>query len=301
LDSTYIGLWNDGDLGFAFDDYVGYDSSYNMAIYYNGDSIDETASGYGTNLTQTGIILIGGPRVDNPNYPGPGQPQYLELPPSSFTYYNNIPNSKTGGPTIAAEYYHYLTGRWKDGSSVMAGCNPESNTGIPNYFVFPDDPSIANGISEKTCNRPPNDRKTLLSSGPYKLIPGIVPSDITFAIVNTNTGVNNANFNELRRLADSAYKYADGCQSNFWALNVSNISEGQFMVYPNPSNSYFIVEDANTKHKNIQLFNTTGQVVYKSESIKTKTEIKTEQLPRGLYYLQIEKGKKQFSQSILLK
>ena len=36
----YIGYWTDSDLGDGFDDYIGYDSTRNAAIYYNSDNSD---------------------------------------------------------------------------------------------------------------------------------------------------------------------------------------------------------------------------------------------------------------------
>ena len=301
LDSTFVGIFNDADLGYAFDDYIGYDTTYSMGVTYNGDSFDESAAGYGNNLTQTGILFVRGPRIDNPQFPIPGSPQFIELPASSFSFFYNGTNSKTGSPIIANEFYNYLSGKWRDGSPIMAGCMPEATMGTPTNFVFPDDPSIANGISEKVCNRTPFDRKTLISSGPFMLIPGIVPSDITFAIVNTDTGVNNNNFNELRRLADSAYKYSEGCQSISWPVGLPAVTEGNLRVYPNPANSFFTIEDSEPKKKYIQLFNVNGQVVYKEESNSQRININTQQLPSGLYFLRIEKGKDQFSQHILIK
>ncbi len=299
IDSTYFGLWNDADLGFSYDDYIGYDSAYKMSVTYNADPFDETPHGYGSSLTQTGILMLGGPKVDNPNFPTDPNP-YIVLPPAHFTYYNNMGSIKATAPSISSEYYNYLSGSWKDGTPVISGCNPEANVGIPDNFVFPDDPSNASGISEKTCNRIAGDRKTVLSSGPFQLVPGIVPSDITFAVINTDTGINNNNFNELRRLADSAYKYADGCGGPFWPLGLPNISTSEIKVYPNPSNGFFIIADKDYKVKQIDLINAYGQKIYSTTSTSLKTTIDTSPFAKGVYFLRIGKTGKHYTRSILI-
>ena len=290
MDSTVITFWNDIDLGYAFDDFIGFDSIRRMGITYNGDPYDETGIGYGSNLTQKAAIIIKQPG-DGPNH---------RSPIGAFTYFNNS-TGPNGDPTIAAEYYNYMTGSWKNGDPFRFGCAPMDTTQAITKYCFPDDPSISNGISEVQCNRTPFDRRFLLSSKPFSFIPGTTPREFTFALINTDTGVDNSNFNELRRLADSAYKYSEGCQSNNWPLNIPDVTTSRFKVYPNPANSYFTIEDTEHKMKSIQLYNVSGQAIYKEESNKRKMNVSTEHLPKGLYFLRIEKGKEEFTQSISIR
>jgi len=202
FDSTYVGIWSDIDIGNAFDDFIGFDTSSQMGVVYNGDSFDEdyisqsySSKGYDSLLTQHGIIMTQGPRVDT----GIGPP--LELGLSSCTYFNNS-NGRDGDPSNTQEHYNYLTGSWRDGSLFKAGCDPLNGSAAPYPFVFPNPP--LGPISELACGRAPGDRRIVLSSGPFELVPGIVPSRITFAFLNTDRGVDNSNFNALRIVADSA-------------------------------------------------------------------------------------------------
>ncbi|MBK8414465.1 MAG: hypothetical protein IPL22_08120 [Bacteroidetes bacterium] len=52
------GIWIDYDLGNATDDYVGTDVSLDMIYAYNGDSDDETTSGYGINPPAQGVYFL---------------------------------------------------------------------------------------------------------------------------------------------------------------------------------------------------------------------------------------------------
>ena len=45
LNQTYFTIWNDADLGYYLDDYVGCDVSRGLGYIYNADPFDETASG----------------------------------------------------------------------------------------------------------------------------------------------------------------------------------------------------------------------------------------------------------------
>src|SRR5690606_2597111 len=45
LNKTYFTIWNDADLGYYLDDYVGCDTERGLGYIYNADSFDETISG----------------------------------------------------------------------------------------------------------------------------------------------------------------------------------------------------------------------------------------------------------------
>ncbi len=183
IDSAYMATWTDADMGYAFDDYIGCDTARGLGILYNGDGYDETPTGYGYDIPMVGVDFFRGPRIDNPNYDpnGPDKRKYLELKMSVFTYFNNG-NGRDGDPTIKNEFYNYMTGSWRDGSRFVWGCDPLSGGGANAASVFPDDP-CRGGISEPDCNRAPFDRRFVHSAGPFQLVPGIVPSDVTIGCV----------------------------------------------------------------------------------------------------------------------
>ena len=291
LDSTVISFWNDIDLGYGFDDFIGFDSTHRMGIAYNGDSFDEqnTSIGYGSSLTQKAAVIIRQPGDSN---------NYLS-PIGAITSFNNS-TGVDGDPTIGSEFYYYMTGSWRDGMRFRKGCNLRDSLQPISNYVYPDDPSVIGGISEVECNKVPFDRRFLISSSPFQLVPGSTPLEYTFAFINTDTGVNNSNFNELRRLADSAYKYPDGCAS-VWPLSTKNlISEDHVKVYPNPTRSVFNVESNIIGTKEIQLYNAFGQLVSKKTTEAQKAKIDVSLFAKGVYYLRLSIKEKTYSQSILV-
>ncbi|HBZ65232.1 MAG TPA: T9SS C-terminal target domain-containing protein [Bacteroidales bacterium] len=73
LYQTYFSPWNDIDLGFADDDYIGCDVVRGMGYGYNGKSVDGTgqAWAYGAQPPATGIDFFQGPYMDPDGYDNP--------------------------------------------------------------------------------------------------------------------------------------------------------------------------------------------------------------------------------------
>ena len=67
IDSTYITVWDDCDLGWAFDDFIGCDTTRGLGIQYNGTNDDGAGGGhpvnsYGANPPQVGLDYFQGPK-----------------------------------------------------------------------------------------------------------------------------------------------------------------------------------------------------------------------------------------------
>ena len=190
LDSMYMGQWVDADLGFAFDDFVGCDTSRDLGYCYNGDDFDEGTRGYGQNPPSVGVDYFEGPTTRD------GRTRGMD----NFVYYNNDFTS-TGNPEEAQHYYNYLTGTWKDGSPITKGGNGKGGT-TETSFMFPGDPSDGEGWTEGTAGNVPGDRRFLQSSGPFTLMPGAV-NNITVGVVWAKaTSGGNIGSLDLLRVAD---------------------------------------------------------------------------------------------------
>lgn len=164
LHNTYIGLWSDWDLGYAYDDYVACDVQRSTVYCYNGTDNDHI---YGDNPPFQTLTVLAGPTLpadslDNPAYTdnsdcsqfvNNGLNQYAitgtnfgngivddeRLGLTGFLYHTND-NSICGDPHNTQEYYYYLTGRWKDGTHMKYGGNGHPNNGgsyLDCDFMFP--------------------------------------------------------------------------------------------------------------------------------------------------------------------
>lgn len=179
LDSVYFGYWVDPDLGFYQDDWVGCDTSISLGICYNGDAVDgPDIASYGANPPLFGTDFFQGPIKYI--YDGSSIVDSVRLGMSAFLYYNND-FSVIGNPEVAAHFYGYLSGSWKDGSPFTFGGNGYGGTD-PTPFMFPSDPSDPEGWSECTEANPPADRRYLQSSGPFRLEPGAANQVVVGAV-----------------------------------------------------------------------------------------------------------------------
>jgi len=223
IDSTYIAVWDDCDLGWYYDDYIGCDTTRGLGIQYNGTNDDGRDGGhpvnsYGLNPPQVGLDFFQGPKrsvtVHRAGLPDTVEVQTLGM--TNFTYFNNDA-SIIGNPNNGIQMYNYMTGSIINGErfsddfqgpgipSVGYGSGPVSN------FVFWGDPGDRSQWSECACNNTPGDRRFIFSSGPFQLIPGAV-NDITFGCVwapQPVGGCGATNFNLIKSIDDGAQALFD--------------------------------------------------------------------------------------------
>ncbi len=145
IDSTYVSLWSDPDLGGAGDDLVGSDTDLSLGYCYNATNNDVL---YGTKPPAVGYDFFKGPIGDDG----------IELPMVSFNKYINGTD-----PHTKFETYNYMRGLEKDGAPLI---NPV--TGEVTTFFTPGDPVKATGWLDSD----PADRRFMLSSGPFTFAPG---------------------------------------------------------------------------------------------------------------------------------
>ena len=253
LTETYFAQWVDCDLGGHVDDYVGVDVNRGLGYSYNGDAFDEATSysiGYGENPPAMGVDFFEGPYQDADSIDNPLTTNFSDAIDSlgipyqgigigygdgiidnerygmrKFIYYNwNF--GINGQPTLAAQYYNYMRGFWKNGQRMAYGGDGlTAATGadleIPADYMFPDDTDpYAWGTSgvdvepwtEVGAGNPPGDRLFLQSAGPFTLEPGDY-NNITVGMVWARaTGGEPFESVELLRLADDkAQSLFDNC------------------------------------------------------------------------------------------
>jgi hypothetical protein len=256
LTETYFGQWVDADLGGAKDDFVGCDAARGLGYCYNGDDEDlddSPAIGYGKTPPAIGVDFFEGPFADNDDLDNPltqikqdaidsagipykglgigygdGVVDNERYGMKKFVFYNNGPGVQ-GDPQSALDYYNYLRGRWRDGSSMVFGGNaypggPGATT-IPADLMFPgtsdklgwSTPSVQGEVSttpwtEKEEGNQPEDRRFLESAGPFTLEPGAV-NDLTVGVVfaRATTGDEFASVEKLLVADDKAQALFDNC------------------------------------------------------------------------------------------
>lgn len=218
IDSAYIAVWDDCDLGWAFDDFIGCDTSRGLGIQYNGTNDDGGGGGhptnsYGLNPPQVGLDFFQGPRriIHRTNE----SDTFKQLNMTNFTYYNND-GSIIGNPANGVEIYYYMTGSVRNGqrfsNDYQGPCIPSKGygSGPVSNFVFTGDPGDKSQWSECACCNTPYDRRFIFSSGPFELVPGAI-NDITFGCIWTDKagGCPTTNFKTIKNIDDQAQALFD--------------------------------------------------------------------------------------------
>jgi hypothetical protein len=182
LDSLYMALWHDFDLGCYTDDYVGHHEATNSVFVYNEDNIDgQTAA-----TCPQGINTFG-------NNPPAQAVTFLNEELAYGMYYNNggLPGNPPGtyDPNSPIEYYNYMTGRWRDGSPLEYGGDGYQEGTFPTNLAFPDDPNDPEGWSLLSVNGASGDRRTVSSIRLPSLPPsGVYTVDVAYSFFRMENG-----------------------------------------------------------------------------------------------------------------
>ncbi len=185
LDSTFVSLWADPDLGNASDDLVGCDTLLSLGYCYNeGDDND-----YGANPPAVGFDFFQGPIVpaganDSALVDGQWRKGFKNLPMSSFNKYINGTD-----PASRVETYGYMKGLTKDtrpesptaGQMVPTRVGGDLNceTCPITTFAVSGDPVTQSGWVDVSSA----DRRYMMTSGPFTMLPGDTQEVVAAVIV----------------------------------------------------------------------------------------------------------------------
>jgi hypothetical protein len=189
IDSMYISIWSDPDLGDGRDDYIGCDTTLDLGFSFN-TSRDKI---YGNIPPVVGYTLIKAPKLATNkkmtsfllSWPSP---LIIEPEPQPLVQYN------------------FSKGLAADGDPLI---NPEGDT---IKYMVPGDPISQTGWfegeSESAWGNPPGDRRFYINSGPFTFAPGDT-QEIVYAIM-IGQGENNIDgIRVVRDLAVYAQSYFD--------------------------------------------------------------------------------------------
>ncbi len=143
IDSMFVALWCDPDLGGFTDDLVGCDTTLSLGYVYNATNQDQL---YGTKPPALGYDFLKGPVASGDT-----------LGMTSFNKYINGTD-----PASPDEVYDYMNGLTGTGDVVT---DPH---GVETKFLNAGDPVTNSGWLDTN----PADRRFMMSAGPFRMAPG---------------------------------------------------------------------------------------------------------------------------------
>lgn len=321
--NSVMGLWADYDLGGATDDFVGTNVQRSALVSYNADDFDEETSsspGYQFNIPMQGVVFLGGPKTNDDladnelpdeqysletNSYGPfalgygdGNFDNERLGLSYSMYYNNSSNPINGEPVAPLHYYNYLTGTWKNGSTLMFGMN---GTNTSNYFA-PDvtDPlALSTGQddqglwNETTDGNVGGDRRIVGSTGLFTLEPGeINVLDLAFVYADSEQADDEplADFFDNRLKEAKLYfnEFLVECSSEGIDVGLGDelIRGPRINIYPNPIEDIVNIEVGKGSGVNIvSVTDISGKQVETFKVIEGLNTVDMSDLSSGIYFL----------------
>jgi FlgD Ig-like domain len=151
LDSTYVSLWADPDVGGFTDDLVGCDTTLSLGYAYNATNADAV---YGPTPPAVGFHLLRGATASG-----------VPLGMTSFVHAINGTD-----PMDSLQAYHTMSGRRRDGSPIHVCDDPLEP--ITTYDVSGLSPDAPASCTSNWLDSNPADRRLFVSTGPFSMSPG---------------------------------------------------------------------------------------------------------------------------------
>jgi len=278
LDSTYIGLWLDTDVGCHLDDYVGCISSERMAFAYNADMLDGdqncncaifNVATFCQDIPVTAIKVLKGPDDING----------VDVGFSSFTLASNQMGNNSQWPIFGP--YFSMSGSWPDGTPITYGGSgyDTSSTNV-HPFIMDGNPDNPNDWSFCSENAPPGDFRMLIGSGPFSLGPGESTS-VSYAIMNkfdlTYPCPTMTPLVEMGQTVQSFYNQISPSHAPIYDSRTT-----QF--FPNPLVSNGKLTTSGTALETVRLISLEGRIMREYKHLGThELNIERGELPSGFY------------------
>ncbi len=264
LTDTYVGLWNDFDLGNPSDDFVGTNVRTASNYAYNGDNLDEASSasaGYQETLPIQSMMILSGPYLDEDNLDNPLPDEIESAATGSYgpagmgfgdgiadneryglcssLAYANTSHPVTGVPQSPIGYYNYLRHAWLNGGEIVFSDYMYPGTSDP--LNIGTDGVPTDMWNETTSNNAPGDRLMLAAMGPFTFSPGDYnPIDFAYVFSGGDEPDSMDPFvsHENREIAIKNYyrNQLYNCEYGVLLLSADEITHTTHVgVFPNPA------------------------------------------------------------------
>lgn len=239
LENTYIGFFQDFDIGCSNDDYVGTDAKRNVTYGLNADNFDENclgSTGYGEKPPTFGSMILKGSFLDAdgmdnpvenmiPNWNGTAfEDGHIDNERSGLAYshhfYREGADPATTDPYAPQHFYNAMRGIWKDGTPQSYGGTGYSTDpdAVPARFMFPGDSdplgvgtggTVLPPWTEESAGNTAYDPRVLSSMAPFTLEPGM-ERDILIAFIYARSPIGEplSSVDALLERADSVRAFA---------------------------------------------------------------------------------------------
>ena len=260
-----------------------------LAFTYNRDFQDGfggcTCGNYDTHCEEIpiwGVKYLSGYRNT------PSEPVVL----SSFMPINNLgldPTlvEATGDPFYAEEFYNYMQGKWKDGTSLTQGGDGYDPNGTPTNFAFPNNPSNPEGWSMCTADLPNGDRRYIMIFGPLSFNPND-NIHLDFAVLWVPDVPHPCpDVSPLIEAGQIAQNWFDATVTSTQSIE----KQASIQLFPNPMQEAVQISliDQTEEIESFHLFDARGKLSRQYENLSTnELRIQRKELAAGVYFYSLK-------------
>jgi hypothetical protein len=229
-DSTYVSVFDDADVGNAFDDAVGCDTANNIGFVYNADNDDPqygaAPPAIGYKYLQSPIVYTGNPQ-DTAHLPSGNLIGYLALGLTGFNYFTNgNPDACLNDPDEYIAGYNFMKGLDGCGRTKL---NPIS--GQPTLFSYDGDACVRTGWFDSSSR----DVRFMQNSGPFTMQSG----DTQTVVMGCFVGKGGSNIQSLCALINNSNRVQRLYDLNFRSIplppapqvSATAIGDGKITLY----------------------------------------------------------------------
>lgn len=273
IDSCYVGIWADFDIGCSGDDYVGTAPDLNSMYAYNQDAVD----GVDGNTCVGTLTFSGTPPVQSVTFLNHSLDK-------SIATTLNVPS----GTNTPVGYYNFLTGHWPDGTPLTYDGNGYQSGGPATDYIFPSDPADPAGWSMCTANLVAGDPRMIGSHQFGQILPGQVEELNVAWTVHPNPDLPcglGTTFSDITAIQDL---YNDNFNGGLIVGTSTPLLDAPVTLLPNPANNAVTIQYGNLLVQEIRCFDAAGHLVRTLQNLPGRQyALDLAGWPNGSYALQL--------------
>lgn len=317
---TYIGNFNDADIGDTYDDFLGSNVDGAYFYFFNGDTVDGYGSSfaYGLHPPSFAAKFLRGPLMDPDGLDNPDNQCDASVNGLFFgdgivdnerfgmTSFQIIKGSlaTNGIPETNLDHYNYLRAKWRDNSPLLyGGFGYYQDTAATEYearFMYPDPNSdscwwntneVELGVwTEFSENNPPGSRRGISAAGPFTFPAGSTQSiDLAFIVGPPMDSIPQS-IDTLNMYSKILTALMESDESFFEMEEYTPVVEDDvIVVYPNPAKNRFYIDMHKIKSEAaFRLYDINGSLI-QSGTFKPQhtNELNLGRFAPNLYFLGI--------------
>lgn len=177
-------------------------------------------------------------------------------------------------------------------NNISGTWSPTFDNSTTTTYIFTPNPGQCANSTSMTVEVNPNPSVVITDNGgSLQATPGfssyawlldgvIIPLAVTSEYIPTT----NANYTVTVTDENGCSNSASYSVSN---ADVTNLTNGSFIIYPNPSSGIFNVDFKDAQNRNVLVFDNTGKLVFDSKSESQKFSLNLNHLSTGTYHLKV--------------